>query len=541
MNGKVKLARKILTPVSKVMVFGFTLAFGVLNVGTALANANASVVTSFLGGGGNNIVYVDDGTVSDSDYYKSEFASVNEVRTSGIGYTQTVMEEGAVLLRNENDALPLKSTDKVSLFSASSAKPVISGYRESGKNKDVVSFKDGLESAGIEINTELYDWYAASNYGRQSLFGNTGFGNVYNINEAPWDKLPASKTAAGFNTAVFVISRIAGEATDVQLRDLGEKNYTANATFDGKNGNYLVLSNEEEDVLAHLKEEKGKTFDKIIVIMNTTNQVACDFEDKYGVDALIYSGSTGTAGTKAIGNILAGKVNPSGKLSDTFWKNHYLNPVLTNWGAEKFNATSEPHYNGFGYNGSTEYSAVVYQEGIYSGYRYTETRYEDNILGTANNSGYVYNDVVAYPFGYGISYSDFDYSDMTVTYDAETDDYNVSVKVKNVNGMDGKNSVQLFLQKPYTEYDKTKGIEKAAVELVDFAKTGVLSVDGEGETVNFTVARRELASYDSYGERTYILENGNYYFAVGTDAHDAVNNIIAAKGKSGMTDATGKA
>ena len=541
MNKKVKLARKILTPVSRAMMFTFTLAFGVFTVGATLANANENEVTSFLGGGGNNIVYVDDGTVSTaSDFYKSDYNSVKEVREKGFGYSQTVTEEGAVLLKNDNNALPLKSTDKVSLFSASSAKPVISGYREGdAKGEDAWSFKKGLNEAGIEINDALYDWYAQSNYGRKSLFSEDRvFGNAYSIREAPWSALPEIKTAAGYNTAVFVVSRVGGEASDVQLRDLGE----SRSGFDGKKGNYLILSEQEEDVLANLKTEKEKgTFEKIVVVMNTTNQVACDFEDKYDVDALIYMGSTGSKGTAALGNILSGKVNPSGKLADTFWKNHYLNPVHANWGAYQFVGgaapyTAYPFGDGFG--------SVVYQEGIYSGYRYTETRYEDKILGASNVGDYVYSDVVAYPFGYGLSYSQFSYSDMTCEYNAETDAFEIAVNVKNINGADGKNSVQLFLQKPYTEYDKQKGIEKAAVELVDFAKTQTLSAGGEGETVKFSVPRRELASYDSYGEKTYILENTNgidkYYFAVGTDAHDAVNNILAAKGKSGMTDIAGK-
>lgn len=544
MNKKVKLARKILTPISRAMMFTFTLAFGVITVGSTLANANENEVTNFLGGGGNNLVYVDDGTVSTaSDFYKSDYNSVKEVREKGFGYSQTVTEEGAVLLKNDNNALPLQPDDKVSLFSASSAKPVISGYREGqDKAEDAWSFRQGLNEAGITVNDDLYDWYAQSSYGRKSLFNSTSFGNAYAINEAPWSALPDSKTAAGFNTAVFVISRVGGEASDVQLRDLGEKNYTTHATFDGKNGNYLILSENEEDVLKNLQSEKAKgTFDKIVVIMNTTNQVACDFEDKYGVDALIYMGSTGSKGTAAVGNILAGKVNPSGKLSDTFWKNHYLNPVLSNWGGYSFNASSANHYSAVPFNGGNDYGSVVYQEGIYVGYRYTETRYEDNVLGTANNSGYEYSDVVAYPFGYGLSYSEFSYSDMSLAYDAETDNYEITVNVKNVSGMEGRNSVQLFLQKPYTDYDRQNGIEKAAVELVDFAKTQKLAVDGEGETVKFTVARRELASYDSYGEKTYILENGTYYFAVGTDAHDAVNNVLAAKHANGMTDVKGNA
>ncbi len=538
MKNKVK---KILLPVSKGMALTFTLAFGVLTVGTTIANANASVITSYLGGGGTNIVYIDNGEVStDNDYYKSEYSSVKEVRGAGIDFTQTTMEEGAVLLRNENNALPLSSTDKVSLFSASSAKSVVSGYRESGKGNDAVSFKDAFKDAGIDVNEDLYNWYANSSYGRKSVMGHTGFANVYAIGVAPWSALPESKTAAGYNTAVFVVSRISGEASDVQLRDLGESRYTSHAVFDGKNGNYLLLSAEEEDVLQNLKAEKDKgTFDKIVVILNTTNQVACDFEDKYGVDALLYTGSTGSAGTRGIANLLKGSVNPSGKLSDTFWKNHYLNPVLANWGAYGFNSgNSGAPYSAYPYANNTGYAAVVYQEGIYSGYRYTETRYEDKILGTAGVGEFNYGEVVAYPFGYGLSYTNFNYGDMAINYNAETDSFEISVKVTNAGGVAGKESVQLFLQKPYTDYDKEKGIEKASVELVDFAKTAKLE-SGADETVNFTVARRELASYDSYGEKTYIVENGDYRFVVGHDAHDAVNNILADKEKTGMTDISG--
>lgn len=534
----IKKIKKILTPVSKAMALTFTLAFGVLTVGTAIANENESVITSYIGGGGDSIVYIDNGEVSTSnDRYQSQYSSVKEVRNAGIDFTQTTMEEGAVLLKND-DALPLKPSDKVSFFSVSSAKQVISGYRESGKSADVVSFKDAFKDAGIDVNEDLFDWYSSSDYGRKSVMGHTSFANVYTIGEAPWSALPESKTKSGYNTAVFVVSRIAGEASDLQMRDLGEK---AKGGFDAKNGNYLVLSENEENVLQNLKDNKGagKAFDKIVVILNTTNQVACDFEEKYGVDALIYSGSTGTAGTRGIANIMKGTVNPSGKLSDTFWKTHALNPVLANWGSHTFNGTNTgAPYTAVPFNGNTNYASVVYQEGIYSGYRYTETRYEDKILNTAGVGDYNYTDVVAYPFGYGLSYTNFGYSDMTLNYNAGTDNFEVSVKVTNAGGVAGKESVQLFLQKPYTEYDKEKGIEKSAVELVDFAKTDVLA-SGADATVNFTVARRDLASYDSYGERTYIVENGVYRFAVGHDAHDAVNNILADKDKTGMTDVSG--
>lgn len=532
--------KKILTPISKVLFLIFIFIFGVLAVGGAIANNHADTITSFLGQETNNVVYVDAKDAGDTDYYKSQYGSIKEVRGAGIDYSQKIIEEGAVLLRNKNNALPLSPGDKVSLFSVSSAKPVISGYRESGKSDDVVSFKDGLESAGLSVNPELFNWYASSDYGRKSIYGNSSFGNVYTIGEAPWVVLPAAKTASGYKTAIFIVSRIAGEATDVQMRDLGEKNY-ANpyGTFDARDGNYLTLSNEERDVLKNLKEEKAKnTFDKIIVIMNTTNQVACDFEEEFDVDALLYTGSIGTAGTKGIGRLLAGAVNPSGKLSDTFWKDHYLNPVHANWGPQSFNGSNATRYAGFSYTNDGN-PAVVYQEGIYMGYRYTETRYEDVVLNTGNTGEYDYNAVVAYPFGYGLSYTGFTYTDFTVNYDGEGDKYDVSVTVKNNGSVAGKEAVQLFLQKPYTDHDKQNLIEKASVELVDFAKTEVLA-PGAAEAVTMSVARRDFASYDAYNEKTYILEAGKYYLSIGTDAHSALNNILSGKSADGVSVSASK-
>ncbi len=528
------MIKKVLSIVSKVCALVFTFAYGVLAVGTAIANNHVDTISTALGQNVTNTVYVDtedgDGESTDTDYYKSDYSSVAEVRGAGIDYTQRMMEEGAVLLRNDNNALPLAKGTKVSLFGVGSAKQTISGYRESGKSEGVVSFKNGLESAGLSVNSELFDFYANSDYGKKSIYNNDSFANIYTIGEAPWNVLPAAKTASGYKTAIFVTSRIAGEATDVQLRDLGEKSMG----FDAKDGNYLTLSDNERDVLSNLKSEKAKgTFDKIIVIMNVTNQVQCDFEDEFDVDAVLYSGSTGTAGTKGIGNLLTGKVNPSGKLSDTFWKNHYLNPVLINWGPKTWNGSNQTRYTGYGYTNDGTPS-VVYQESIYSGYRYTETRYEDVVLQTENVGAFDYNEVVAYPFGYGLSYTDFSYNDLTVNYNAETDCYDVSVTVKNEGSTAGRNSVQLFLQKPYTAYDRENTIEKAAVELVDFGKTEILA-GGASETVNMSVARRDLATYDSYKEGTYILEAGDYYFAVGNDSHDALNNILAAKADGGVS------
>ena len=136
---------------------------------------------------------------------------------------------------------------------------------------------------------------------------------------------------------------------------------------------------------------------------------------------------------------------------------------------------------------------------------------------------------MAYPFGYGMSYTNFDISDMNVSYNAADDTYTVTVKVTNTGDMAGKKTVQVYVQSPYTDYDKENGVEKSAVSLVGFGKTGMIE-PGASETLSMTVNKRDIASYDTYGAGTYILDAGDYYFTAATDAHNAVNNILAAKG-----------
>ena len=533
----------VLSIFSKVLLVIFVILYGAINVGGQLAAANAAVISNFLGQDGFNMVK--DETLGadeelDTEYFKSAFSSVKEVKASSEAYTQLVMEEGAVLLKN-NGVLPLSSSDKISLFSASSVDPILSGYRENmAKKSGTTNLLDGFKEAGLSVNEELYNWYKNSGYGRKYIVG-PGLYSIVSINDAPWDEIPDSaKYASGYNTAVFVLSRIGGEGTDNQMFDNGEGQ-------DTYNGNYLALSEDERSVLKGLKAAKdaGK-YDKVILLCNFTNQVMLDFVDdpEYGIDAVLYSGGIGSKGSVAIGNILSGKVNPSGKLSDTFWKNHYLNPVHANYGQYKLDTSKMGDlygYSGYIYfdtngnevavNGGAQNSYVVYQEGIYSGYRYTETRYEDKVMGTGNAGNYNYDAAVSYPFGYGLSYTSFEYSDFQVSYNAEKDAYDVSVTVTNTGSVAGKESVQIFLQKPYTEHDKQYGVETAAAELVAFDKTELLQ-PGAQETLTMSVDRRDFAKYDSYCNKTYILEEGDYYLATGNGIHEAVNNILAAKGFS---------
>ena len=254
---------------------------------------------------------------------------------------------------------------------------------------------------------------------------------------------------------------------------------------------------------------------------------------QYGIDAALWVGTLGQNGATAIGKILTGEYVPSGKLSDTFWMSHEMNPVNVNYGyqeyleSDTYGITSkagnmfvpEPTLNAY----------TVYQEGMYLGYRYTETRYEDYVMNAPNVGDFDYSQVVAFPFGYGLSYTTFAYSNLKVT---KTDDrhYDVSVDVTNTGTQySGKESVQVYVSKPYGDYAKENQIQVPSVELVNFGKTDVLA-PGQTQTLTITVDEKLFASYDVYGAGTYVLMPGTYYLTAAANAHQAVNNILMAKG-----------
>jgi beta-glucosidase len=270
-------------------------------------------------------------------------------------------------------------------------------------------------------------------------------------------------------------------------------------------------------------------------LINSTNAIECDFltANQYGIDAALWIGYTGSYGLNAIADIIAGEVNPSGRLVDTYCNDNTTAPAMvgfyTSTYAGSTDGTNEDFYKISSLDGNSSYT--IYQEGIYVGYRYYETRYEDVIMGTGNTASYNYAADVAYPFGYGLSYTDFEWSDFDVSFNKSEDQFEVSVKVTNTGDVAGKEVVQVYFQSPYTEYDIANGIEKAAVELCGFGKTQILQ-PGASETVTITVAREEFAAYDRNGAKTYILDAGDYYLTAAKHAHDAVNNVLAAKGYS---------
>ena len=454
----------------------------------------------------------------DAQYYELDFESNEEMYEYGDDICYQVEAEGAALLLNKDGALPLTEGDKVSTLSSSSVNLVYggtgSGNVDASKADD---FKTALEKSGLVVNPTLWDFYktgAGAAYNRSASAGESAvLAGQASIAEVPMDVYTddvKNSIAEYGDAAIITFSRVGGEGYDLE--------FTAY--------NYLALSDEEKALLKYASDLKadGK-IKKIIVLINSSNALQVDFlkDDTYSVDACLWVGGVGISGTNAVTDILAGKVNPSGSLVDTYCYDNYSSPAMQNFVPttyEGFDGENIPE------NASTY---MIYQEGIYVGYKYYETHYEDYVMGTGNAGDYAYGDKVVFPFGYGLSYTQFDYSNMSVKYNAETDHFEVSVNVTNIGNMAGKETVQVYSQSPYTEYDKENKVEKASVALCGFGKTKVLE-PGHSEIITIYVDKRDLASYDAYGAKTYILDAGDYYLTVATDAHAAVNNTLAAKG-----------
>lgn len=520
--------KKTLYSVSKILVNVFVWLFAVIMVGGAIALDNVQAISKALKAPTQRMETV--GTPDpneDLEYFKSEFNTIADMKANTEKYTQDIAKEGSVLLKNEKvdgvPALPLSSGDTVSLFSISSVSLVYAGTGSSGTNtSSSVDLKDALEAddIGLTVNQNLWNWYTANlgRYGRGSAGG--AVGQTFAIKEAPWSAIGAG-TSDPADAAIFVLARNGGEGADLTV--------SGGSTSDMTDGNYLKLSPQETDVLEHLKSLKDSgQFGKIIVLLNSANQVESKFidDERFGIDAALWIGDVGSTGIRGVASVLVGKTNPSGRLADTFWYEHYQNPVMSNFGNYTFSGSKV-------FDGDTRSNSyVVYQEGIYVGYRYTETRYEDFVMNDGNPGDFDYDKVVAYPFGYGLSYSTFEYSGFKVTpplAGEKEPTYTVTLNVHNNGPYPGKEVVQIYLQKPYTDYDREHGIEKAAVDLVGFAKTDVIP-SGEDAKVTVKFKEREFASYDADGAGTYIMDAGSYYITAAKNAHDAVNNILKKKG-----------
>ena len=451
-------------------------------------------------------------------FYWTEYEDEDALVAHDMETCYRVEAEGAALLLNRDHTLPLPADTKFTLFSQSVADPVMTGtgsaFMATG---DAISLYGALEASFAPgcVNTDLWKFYKTAGYKRENAKLSGGSPDQYRINEVPWEKYSDALKATFQNygdCALVLLSRSSGEGADLPSGLDSLKEYMTD-------GDYLRLCKEETELLEN------------------------DFVENYGIDAVLWVGNLGLNGIPAVADILAGKVNPSGRIVDTFLKNNHSIPAMANYDAFPYTNADELGLEAAQNNSDAgiekcNRNYVVYQEGIYVGYRYYETRYEDYVLGQGNAGNYDYAADVAFPFGTGLSYSTFEYSDFAIADKGDT--IEASVTVKNTSAIDGKHTVQIYFQSPYTDYDRLNGVEKASVELCGFDKKEIKAGDFERFTIS--IRKDDLTSYDANNAKTYILDAGDYRFTVGTDAHNAVNNILAAKGAdASRMDAPGDA
>ncbi len=414
-------------------------------------------------------------------------------------------EEGIVLLTNKNSTLPLQETN-INVFGRGGYYSTFGGTGSGAGGTNYVSLYDGLRQAGFTINEDLAAFYAenAKEAVSMGLVG-TDFGLYENpASDLSSDLIDNAKSFS--DVAVYVISRVGGEGDDLPLDMAGYNGGEA-----GKH--YLELNSAEESMLAMLEENFGT----VVIVLNSTNAMELGFLEDEKVDAALWSECYGSVGTIALGEILNGTVNPSARTSDTFAYAVESNPTYYSFGA--YDYTNASYTNSAGAAGTGDaltgqdpYHYVKYNEGIYVGYRFYETAAADGFID--------YDTTVQFPFGYGLSYTEFTQTLDSVTF--EDDIVTATVTVENKGSMPGKEVVQLYYSAPYTP----GGIEKSEVVLGGFAKTQALE-PGASETVTIQIAASDMASYDYSGIKAegggYVLEAGDYDIRLQSDSHHVID------------------
>lgn len=425
-------------------------------------------------------------------YFAPEYEDEGELAADRAELGRKIQREGIVLLRNNDGVLPLRKGAMISVFGKAAADPV---YKTAAAG--AVSLKDALETEKIRVNEKL--WNFIERGGRNSFSGS--------VEKSMEDYSEA---------AVVVIGRTAADE-DLYEPAFSEAEEGQEPEITGAVA--LQLTTEERELLAYV----GERFDRVVVVLNTENPMEMGFLDEFDIDACLWTGAMGNGGMTAVAEILSGSVNPSGKLPDTFVYNSLNAPAAVNLGDYEIQNSQEAFGDRY----------LVYSEGIYVGYRYYETRYEDTVLGTSNRSVFDYGREVAFPFGYGLSYTDFELRDMTMELGKKG--YEVTVYVHNTGDRAGKEVVQFYIQKPYSQYAAKNGLEVPSVELAGFVKTKAIE-PGESEKVKIVLGEEAFKSFDAGGRGTYIIDGGTYLVTAAKDAHSAVNNILLYKSR-GSSDA----
>ena len=481
------------------------------------ANMFDSFLDHYLGGNPYDIIKIEGSENWDTTYYDGKYATKEEATKAAEEFVTKIGDEGIVLLKNDG-ALPLATSEQISLIGRYAADPIYGGAGSGTVDPTTCSnFYKGLSAAGFKINDTAYNWIEGNyaNYPKANIVMDSPQTSAYYIGEIPFADYSADAQASlKGTTAVVVIGRGGGEGGDLSRDLLGTLNskISENFTPNAETANYvegqhqLELNKEELDLIAAAKAN----CDKVVVLLNssTTMEIGPLVSGEYEVDAILAVGSIGSTAANAIGHVLAGTVNPSGRTVDTWVADFTKDPTFLNFGSNAYTDVS-------GYypanEGDTAYF-IEYEEGIYLGYRYYETAFVEAEEG--NYPGFNYDEAVVFPFGYGLSYTTFEKTLDDVNI--EKDNVVAKVTVKNTGSVAGKDVVELYYTAPYTK----GGIEKSAVVLGQFEKTKLLQ-PGESEEITLTFPVKAMASWD-LKQAKYVLDAGEYTFTLRNNSHDVI-------------------
>ena len=520
-----------------------------------IADSRANTINNWLGTSNYKTVAKEGEATSDGTYFDSEFSSLGDMLNAANDLSAEIASEGAVLLKN-NGALPLDmGSETVTLWGLNSERPVLGGNLGSAVEPNVdagqvaYGIKEAMLDRGFDLNQSMIDFYGSSALDEYRMVAyvelpwmtmNTpghallpAFGSfyegptAYNVGEAPASLYTDDVLSSADGTAaVVVISRDSSEGSDYGL---GMSATNPGDSFERP----LALSEYEQQVIELAKSHSSK----VIVLINSTSPMEIGaLKDDPDIDAIMWVGQPGMNGFLGVADVLSGAVNPSGRLVDTYAANVNSDPSTANFGV--FTYTNSSNVGGDLVASDMADWYVVYTEGIYSGYKYYETRYEDSILGSHNasategsttGSSWNYEDEMVYPFGYGMSYTTFEQKLESVKVEVGGKGTAV-VNVTNTGDVAGKSVVELYVQVPYVD----GGLEKASVQLIDFGKTKLLE-PGESQTITIEFDPQYMASYDEAAAKAdgtdgaWVLDAGDYYFTIATGSHEAINNILASK------------
>ena len=435
---------------------------------------------------------------------------------------EDIADEGIVLLDNDG-TLPMAKNSKLNVFGWASTNPCYGGTG-SGALSDAyptVTLLEGLKNAGFELNTELSDFYTSYRADRPEVGMFSQDWTLPEPEAAQYTDEMMNNAKAFSDTAMVVITRVGGEGADLPT-DVSQVTYDAGHSYNDfePGDHYLQLSKTEKDMI----DLVCKNFDKVVVVYNGANAMELGWVKDYSqIKSVVWCAGTGQSGFNALGSILCGDVNPSGRTIDTFVYDLTQTPTANNFG--NFTYTNMDEFKASSFGADTIPAFVNYVEGIYVGYKFYETAAAEGLID--------YDKTVVYPFGRGLSYTTFTQTLNSVTEADGT--ITVDVTVTNTGSASGKEVVEVYYNPPYTN----GGIEKASANLIGFAKTSELA-PGASENVTVTFKAEDMASYDTYGKGCYVLEKGDYVISINADSHTVLDSKVYNVASDIVYDASNK-